>query len=126
MISARPIHFLTRMGLSKNKNFQILVFKKVYNNINKPSQKSKENFQKYLGNFAGKEVKGTLPDSQSPEFSMAIIIPEPAILLFSRRKRNTMRNSLISKRKPFSTTCFSPTSSFSKNSILIRRLDSLE
>lgn len=55
--------FIKKQKFPKN-----LVFKRVYNKLNKPSQKSKDNFQKYLGDFMGKQVTGTLPDYQSPEF----------------------------------------------------------
>lgn len=61
--------FSDATGFIKKQKFpKNIVFKKVYNKINKPSQKSKANYQKFLGDFAGKEVKGTLPDYKSPAF----------------------------------------------------------
>ncbi|RIW15755.1 lipase family protein [Algoriphagus lacus] len=54
--------------ISKQKFPQKLIFRKVYNNLNKPTEKAKKNFQKYLGEFAGKQVTKNLPEYQSPEF----------------------------------------------------------
>jgi hypothetical protein len=55
--------FIKKQKFPKN-----LIFKKVYNNLDKPSQKAKKKFQKYLGVYAGKEVVKTLPDFQAPPF----------------------------------------------------------
>lgn len=61
--------FSDASGFIKNQKFpKNIVFKRVYNKLNKPSQKSKANYQKYLGDYVGKQVNGTLPDYQSPEF----------------------------------------------------------
>ncbi len=54
--------------IKKQKFPQKLVFKKVYNSLDNPTQKAKKNFQKYLGKFAGKQVTKNLPDYQAPEF----------------------------------------------------------
>lgn len=55
--------FIKKQKFPKN-----LIFKKVYNNLDNPTQKAKSKFQKYLGDYAGKEVKNTLPNYQSPDF----------------------------------------------------------
>lgn len=55
--------FIKKQKFPKN-----LIFKKVYNNLNKPTQKAKKHFQKYLGVYAGKEVIKTLPNYQSPHY----------------------------------------------------------
>lgn len=55
--------FIKKQKFPKN-----LIFKKVYNNMDKHTQKAKNRFQKYLGSYAEKEVKKTLPDFQSPPF----------------------------------------------------------
>ncbi len=55
--------FIKKQKFPKN-----LVFKKVYNNINNPTQRAKRKFQKYLGKYAGKEVNKTLPAYISPSY----------------------------------------------------------
>lgn len=57
-----------RSFIRKQKFPKNLIFKKVYNNINNPTQRAKKKFQKYLGNYAGREVNKTLPVYQSPAF----------------------------------------------------------
>ncbi|WP_026952441.1 lipase family protein [Algoriphagus mannitolivorans] len=54
--------------IKKQKFPQNLAFRKVYNKLDKPSKKSFRNFQKYLGNFAEKQVKKSLPEFQAPEY----------------------------------------------------------
>ena len=61
--------FSDAKGFIKKQKFpKNLVFKKVYNNMDKPTQKAKNRFQKYLGRYAGKEVIKALPYYQSPQF----------------------------------------------------------
>ncbi len=61
--------FSDAKGFIKKQKFpKNLIFKKVYNNLDHPTQRAKRKFQKYLGDFAGKEVVKTLPSYQSPEF----------------------------------------------------------
>ena len=55
--------FIKKQKFPKN-----LVFKKVYNSLDNPTQKAKKKFQKYLGDYAGKEVIKTIPDYRSPDF----------------------------------------------------------
>ena len=61
--------FSDASGFIKKQKFpQKLVFKKVYNQLNKPTRKAQQNFEKYLGKFAGKQVLKTLPEFQFPEY----------------------------------------------------------
>ena len=55
--------------IKKQKFPQRLIFKKVYNRLNKPTRNAQRNFEKYLGFYAGKQVKKTLPSYQSPIYS---------------------------------------------------------
>jgi hypothetical protein len=55
--------FIKKQKFPKN-----LIFKKVYNNIDNPTQRAKRKFQKYLGLYAGKEVNKTLPAYHAPDF----------------------------------------------------------
>lgn len=56
-------------GFIKKQKFpKKLVFRKLYNNLDNPTQRAKRKFQKYLGDYAGREVLKTLPAYQSPEF----------------------------------------------------------
>ena len=57
-------------GFIKKQKFpQRLIFRKVYNKLDKPSKKSLRNFQKYLGNLAEKQVQKTLPEYQAPKYA---------------------------------------------------------
>jgi hypothetical protein len=61
--------FSDATGFIKNQKFpQKLVFRKVYNQLNKPTRKARKNFERYLGKFAGKQVLKTLPEFQFPEY----------------------------------------------------------
>lgn len=61
--------FSDASGFIKKQKFpQKLVFRKVYNKLNKPTRKAQKNFEKYLGKFAGKQVLKNLPEFQSPDF----------------------------------------------------------
>lgn len=54
--------------IKKQKFPQRLVFRRVYNKLNKPTRSAQKNFEKYLGLYAGKQVKKTLPEYEAPEF----------------------------------------------------------
>lgn len=54
--------------IQKQKFPQNLVFRRVYNKLNKPTRKAQKNFEKYLGKLAGQQVLKSLPDYQSPDF----------------------------------------------------------
>ena len=54
--------------IKKQKFPQKLVFKKVYNKLNKPTQKAQKNFEKFLGKYAGKQVLKTLPEYRYPSY----------------------------------------------------------
>lgn len=56
-------NFIKKQKFPKN-----LIFKKVYNSMDKPTKKAEKKFQKYLGFYAGKEVTKTLPSYRSPKF----------------------------------------------------------
>ncbi len=56
-------------GFIKQQKFpKNIVFKKIYNKLDKPTKKSQKNFQKYLGKMVGKQVLKTLPEFESPPF----------------------------------------------------------
>jgi len=56
-------------GFIKQQKFpKNIVFKKVYNKLDKPTKKSQENFEKYLGKMAQKQVMKTIPEFESPPF----------------------------------------------------------
>lgn len=56
-------------GFIKQQKFpKNIVFKKVYNKLDKPTKKSQRNFSKYFGKIAGKQVLKTLPEFESPPF----------------------------------------------------------
>lgn len=56
-------------GFIKSQKFpKNLIFKKVYNKLNKPTKKAQKNFEKYLGKYAGKEVVKQLPAFEHPDF----------------------------------------------------------
>ncbi len=56
-------------GFIKQQKFpKNLVFKKVYNKLEKPTAKSQKNFEKYLGKMAGKQVLKSIPEFESPAF----------------------------------------------------------
>ncbi|MDG1276104.1 MAG: lipase family protein [Algoriphagus sp.] len=56
-------------GFIKQQKFpKNIVFKKVYNKLDKPTKKSQQNFEKYLGEMAGKQVLKTIPEFQAPQF----------------------------------------------------------
>jgi hypothetical protein len=46
-----------------------IIFRKVFNKLNKPTQKAQKNYQKYLGNKAGKLVMEDLPGFEAPIYS---------------------------------------------------------
>lgn len=54
--------------IKRQKFPQRLVFRRVYNKLNKPTRSAQRNFEKYLGFYAGKQVKKTLPEYEAPEF----------------------------------------------------------
>jgi hypothetical protein len=61
--------FSDAKGFFKQQKFpKNLIFKKVYNNLNKPTQKAQKNFQKYLGDFSGKQVNKILPEYENPGY----------------------------------------------------------
>ena len=56
-------------GFIKQQKFpKNIVFKKIYNKLDKPTKKSQKNFEKYLGKMVGKQVLKTLPEFESPPF----------------------------------------------------------
>lgn len=61
--------FSDASGFIKQQKFpKNIVFKKVYNKLDKPTRKSQKNFEKYFGKIAGKQVLKTLPEFESPPF----------------------------------------------------------
>lgn len=45
-----------------------LIFKRIFNKLNKPTKAAQENYQKYLGDMAQKLVNGQLPHLQTPDY----------------------------------------------------------
>ncbi|WP_297334959.1 lipase family protein [Algoriphagus sp.] len=54
--------------IHKQKFPKNLLFKTVYNRLDKPTKRSKKNFQKYLGTFQEKQVVKVLPDFEGPGY----------------------------------------------------------
>lgn len=55
--------------LEDQKFMKRIVFKKVYNQLDNPTQKSQKRFEKYLGDKVGKQVQKQLPGHVIPDFS---------------------------------------------------------
>ena len=56
-------------GFMKQQKFpKNLVFKKIYNNLDKPTKRSQQNFEKYLGKMVGKQVLKTIPEFEAPPY----------------------------------------------------------
>ncbi|CAG4993907.1 hypothetical protein DYBT9275_01259 [Dyadobacter sp. CECT 9275] len=55
--------------MKKQKLITRLALRHAYKRLRKPSEKTQRNYERYLGNFAGKQVLKTLPDYEAPVYT---------------------------------------------------------